>query len=174
MFNRGRNRRNGVRRQNQRPQQYQYDKTCPICEVHFTTTNKYAEECINCINIRKFLGVIDSYTTPNIDPELFYPGLKLKIIWIVDETVHDGYCSDAGEYSSTTDESAVVYPLLKSIKNSDIDTSGRINNYSKLKMYQRPNSGCSRGSGYNCHGGTSYSIESAKVIRDVDIITLDD
>ena len=114
-------------------------------------------------------GTDRTFSPPNTNGLDVYEGLSLVVKYEKTVEDHDGYCSDPGETTTRNETITDRFPLLKLFKNdgNGVDNSIDLNN-SVLQCYY--NKDCEpHGNGY-CGLKTTYTIISATVIRDCEII----
>lgn len=142
---------------------------CAACGEGFTRTRQMETVCRPCDGTRRYMKDIFEYGSYGKCPLPCYEDHDLLVSYHEETMEHDGYCSDPGEVRRTRETRRVRYPLLKVIKNSDIDEEGVVQNYAPVNKYylfkddDRGWCGC----------GTIYSIDEARVVKKR-VILLDD
>lgn len=129
--------------------------TCIICNKVFADYGSaWNRLCASCEAVRTRL--LDR----TIDQSLVHENFVVRVTFDVHREDHDGYCSDPCDPTEEDVEEVKVYPLLKSIKNADLD-DGYLHG-KKLSFYCPRR--CGHGNGY-CGMETIYTIKTAKVIK---------
>lgn len=152
------------------------DVNCSSCNTTFLAKSEWSTICISCKNLTTFRENIFkvAFTVEKMPVSLpVYSEYMIRITYDIKSTTHSGYCSD--HYDSDITESnsteTVLLPLFKVFKKSDITFDNTITNEKLLYKYYEPIHG------YICNCGdsdTKYDIVSAKVIKNSDMIQLDD
>lgn len=123
------------------------DWMCPLCRK----TNLY------------LFGMVKygDTTPPYYPPVDEYEDFELEVTYAVDEDGHSGYCSDPGEFHTTTSYETHTLPLVRSIKTSDLDEE---NESVVSKMIELYNLEMLCGSGV-CGCYTRYTVVDNKVVK---------
>ena len=165
------------------PVEVPIEKNCDRCNETFTTTWKWDTLCRSCTTLQQFRDHIgnvllnddkQSCTFPDPDGKLVYPNFKIRIEYSVKTNTHCGYCSDhcAEDVRHNTFTKTIVCPLFRKFKSKDFNpATNDVTNVALLRNMYNPKDS------YNCNcgdGEQSFSIRSATIFKNADIITLDD
>lgn len=126
---------------------------CHCCSKEITTefiylfTKPYHNKC--CDRIKNM----------NSD---FYENKYVKVSYVKNTIVHDGYCSDPYDEEEIVKYVSKVYPLSKVF---DINEKISLNlNDERVRIYQITSKGCKLGSNY-CGNGTTYELIEVEFIQ---------
>lgn len=141
----------------------EFDVWCCVCKTNFKFKAVYKPLSVLCENCTLLKNKIMNMTLDETD---FVPGpYRICVTYKIVKESHDGYCSDPGDLIIESKEIKIFYPLLRMITKEDISEDNKISTTNlKINLFEKPNEGCSRGSGV-CNCKTTYKIKKVKIIR---------
>lgn len=140
------------------------EKSCDFCNEKFWGSS-YTDFCNACYTLKDCIK-------DNEDHDMIKKNFKIKVTYEIHSQSHSGYCSDPGEYEDKKSFKTYSYPVHNKFSNEDIDDDGTVLDIYSPKMHFYEKESETHANGY--YGmKTTYTIESAKIVKNVREIDLD-